>query len=161
MKKILIVMSIVILPVFAIAAPGPPANNSAINTAIAAMTVDSQHTATNWEVIDSMIIAKTDTCYTYYSFVGSVTLDPGQKLYIGFAGNGTTVTIPADTTIYEWSAKETASKSFNVGIMYLDSLISQTDKSDTVVVWGAIKGSTNQEKVTVSGQLVGVVVDID
>ena len=150
-----------LLPVMSFAQAGPPANNSTINTAISATTIDSQWTQTNWEMIDSMIIAKTDSCYTSYSFVGTVVLAPGNKLYIGFSGNGTSVLIPADTTIYEWSANEAYSKTFNIGIDYLDSLISQTDASDTVVVWGAVKGSTNWEKVVITGQLVGAAVDID
>ena len=160
-KLILIVGLIVLLPILSMAQAGPPANNSTINTAISAQVIDSQWTTTNWEVIDSMIVAKTDSCDTYYSFVGSVILDPGQKLYIGFSGNGMTITIPADTTIYVLSRRNFGSQTVEIGIKYVDSLRSQTDASDTVIVWGAIKGSSTQEKVTVSGQLVGTVVDFD
>ena len=161
MKKILLTVMFVGLATMAFGQAGPPANNSTINTAISAQTIDSQWTTTNWEVVDSMIVAKTDTCDTYYSFVGSVTLDPGQKLYIGIAGNGMTITIPADTTIIEWSAGEPFPQLIEFGVVYVDSLRSQTDASDTVIVWAAIKGSTAQEKVAISGQLVGTVVDVD
>ena len=159
--KRFILLSVLLFATASLTFGAAPANNSAINTAIASQVIDSQWTGTVWSMVDSMIVAKTDSCYTYYSFTGSATLYPGQKLYLGISGNGTTITIPAIYSTYEWSAKEPYSRVVKFGVNYLDSLISQTDASDTVVVWSAVKGSSSSEKVAVSGQLVGTVVDID
>lgn len=129
-----------------------PVNNSTVNTLISADTIDCQHTASEWEYIDSMIVQLTDTADVIYTFTATATLRPGQKLYLGFVdatGNAYTLTSPpnVDTVTYELSDKEHYSQSFNIGITFYDSLMSQTDRYDTIYVVGSVRGSTTWDEV--------------
>lgn len=134
---------------------GAPANNTTKNTAISGAAVDSQHTCSVWNVIDSMIVIKTDSCYTYYSFVGTAVMNHDDVLYIGFSGNGGTVTVPAETLIVYSPKVGFSVDTVSFGIDYVDSLWSATDANDTVIVWGACRGGTSMEEIKVSGTLVG------
>ena len=150
MRKLVLLGLILFIVPFVMGAA--PVNNSTVNALISVDTIDCQHTAPTWEFIDSMIVRLTDTADVIYTFTASVTLRPGQKLYLGFVdatGNAYTATSPpnVDTITYEWSAREHYSKSFNVGITFYDSLMSQDDRYDTIYVVGAVQGSTDWERV--------------
>ena len=120
-----------------------PTNNSATSTT-ASLTVDSQWTGSVWQLAESLIVIKTDTANTYYTFSAQAILRPGQKLYYGFVDGATTV----PTTIYrvENPLVGYAPDTFLIGASYLDSLLSQTDANDSIGVYVACGGSSIPEK---------------
>jgi len=145
------------------AVAGPPANNSEFRQVADTMTIDSQHSV-NWEYVDSMVIAKTDTCYTVYTVSGTAILDPGDVLYIGIKdGEGDYDAAADDTLVVRAHRWPPGGKSYvPFSFIYLDSLISQTDASDTIYVTGAVKGSATWETVMIDNlHFTCEVIDID
>lgn len=157
MKKLIVLG---VLGLFAIGLMGaaPAINNWAAYKG-ASITIDSQWTSTEqWELIDSIITVKTDTCYTVYSITGVAVLGPGDRFYFGFDDGGGAGGLPVDTFIVE-QFQQSGIKPVRVpfSFQYIDSLISQTDANDTIYWYGAIGGSGASEKV----QLEDVVIQVE
>lgn len=163
LRSALAVLVVVLMAGLVQAVAGPPANNSEFRQVADTMTIDSQHSV-NWEYIDSMVIAKTDTCYTVYTVSGVAILDPGDVLYIGIKdGEGDYDAAADDTLIVRAHRWPPGGKSYvPFSFIYLDSLISQTDASDTIYVTAAVKGSAAWETVMIDNlHFTCEVIDID
>lgn len=157
MKKLIVLAVIGILSLSVMGAA--PAINEWAAYLGDTLTVDSQHTASVWELVDSIIIIKTDTCRTVYEFSGYVSLNPSAKLYVGFDDGGGKSGAPVDTFIVE---NPGYSKVFNTyfSFKYLDSLVSQTDENDTIYFYVAKGGSGSGEGVVIkNGILTAEVLD--
>lgn len=154
-NRLLILFGLVLagLAVFAAA----PANNSQTQTTTT-VTVDSQYTTT-WQVLDSMIVIKTDSCDTYYHGKAQVTIKPGQKLYYGLKDGAAAV---VDTHILELSYEADSAETVEIGCAYVDSLRSQTDANDSIQFVAAAGGSAPPDAVVVDSiRLTGTVIDFD
>lgn len=154
MKKLLFVVAMLAMAGSVMGQSGPPANNSSINAGLegtTTATVDSQWTGV-WYFVDSTIVVMTDTCDTWVQAYGLVTLDPGNKLYIGILAGGTEdgAGVASDTVIVTWPATEPYPTTLPFSILYVGSLRSQTDANDTVYVTMAVKGSSPQEEVDIA-----------
>lgn len=169
MKKILLLLLVLAIPGLLFAQSSPPDNNSAM-TALLTDTVTTQHTDT-WQLIDSLVILKTDTCDYVYTATGSVTLVRGQRLYIGLrignngnqsAGQGVNINYTALNNIYELPVGSAREKTYKYVITKVDSLLNQTDITDTVYVYAAVKGSAPQERlILVDNRLTATIIDKD
>ena len=148
MKRLILGVVLSLCAVWAMAAA--PTNNSVMNTVSTATAVDSQHNSAAWNYVDSMIVIKTDTCYTDYIVCGYATVSPGDKLYIGLIDGGSDVgASPTDTSIFTYSARNRGNGSLYFYAHYRDSLESQTDANDTIYVVAAVKGGSKWEEVTI------------
>ncbi|MCK4783467.1 MAG: hypothetical protein KAV87_06930 [Desulfobacteraceae bacterium] len=146
-----------------------PANNSAL-TALVTDTVTTQHTAT-WQIIDSLVVVKSDTCDYVYTATGTVTLVKGKKLFIGLRigsdsdqtdSQGVNISYTALQNVYELPVGSRRPKTYNYVITKVDSLLSQTDITDTVYVYAAVKGSTTQEQLVLTdNRLTATIIDKD
>ena len=147
MKRIL---PLIILSVFAavMVMAAAPAYNE-YQATFDTLTIDSQFTAVQWELIDSIIVIKTDTCYTRYTVFGIAVLDPYDKLYIGFDDGGGAAGMPLDTVKLSGFGHRVGQVSLPFSVAYGDSLIHQTDANDTIYLYMAVGGSTAGEKVFV------------
>lgn len=115
------------------------------------MTIDSQFSVTAWELIDSTLLIKTDTCFTRYSISGYAELSQGNILYIGFVDGGDGSAAATDTFKVKLGDRgPTRGKAFiPFHFVYLDSLIGQTDANDTIYVTGAVGGGSQWDKVMI------------
>lgn len=140
LKRITLLVAIGLLATVVFAA-APEYNNWA-NANIDTMTIDSQWTSA-WEFIDSIIIIKTDTCYTLYTIQGMALLGYNDVLYIGFIDGGHDLTVaPADTLIIKSPAVYSVDPTYiPFRFTYLDSLESQDDLNDTIYFMAAVSGS--------------------
>lgn len=126
-----------------------PAQNEWANSLGDTLTVDSQFTSV-WELLDSIIVIKTDTCYTLYTISGMAQMTPGDKLYIGFTdGGGAPAASGATDTflVYCDPGLQTSPAYVPFSVTYLDSLIHQTDANDTIYFQAAVGGSGKPDKV--------------
>lgn len=159
MKRLGILFGLLVIPLMIWGAD--PANNSVSKTT-ATITIDSQHTAALWELVDSTIVAKTDSADTYYHISGTAAMDAGDRLFIGIATGSTTQ--PVDTFEISIPKELNIGKAVTVyfGFVYVDSLRSQTDADDSIFVRAAVGGSSNPEKVTLTTvRLTGTVINFD
>lgn len=142
----------------ALATMGPaPAPNGQSQTT-ATFTVDSQWTAT-WQMAESMIVIKTDSCDTYYHASATVVLSPGQRLYYGMKDGAAAV---VDTHSIELPAYVQQNYTFQIGASYVDSLRSQTDANDSIQFVVAVKGSAPPDQVIITSiRISGTVVNMD
>lgn len=156
--KRLILVALLCLPILAYAAA--PTNNSA-HQSDASQAVSTQHTATAWTTIaDSMIVTKTDTCNTYYMLQGSVILNEGQTLFLGFRDGD--AGLYSDTVAYGYPEGAMGPITIKFGHIYFDSLRSQTDAADTIVAVASVRGTGMGESVTLTNcYLTGTVIDYD
>jgi len=146
MKRLVFLLGLLALA--AVLMAGAPANNSRRVT-VASATVDSQWTG-NWQLIDTLIIVKTDSCETYYHFTATAILKPGQTLYYGFR-DGTALLTPNDTHSVSVPFSATSPDTFQIGSSYIDSLLSPTDANDTLKVLMACRGTgVGERRVAVS-----------
>jgi hypothetical protein len=136
-----------------------PVNNSATELT-ASTVVDSQYAADAWTSIGSqMVVSKTDTCDTYYHFSGYITLQPDQRFYVKFLDGAAT---ESTARVYQLPEGSDAAMTIYIGAVYVDSLRSQTDASDSITVKCAVGGDTHWEEVTLVGaRLTGTVIDFD
>lgn len=149
MLRKLIFLGLLGLAATALFAAAPESNNWFNN--IDTMTVDSQFSGGYWELVDSIIVIKTDTCYTLYTISGTAVLGYNDKLYVGFIdGGGSVVASPADTLIVKSPAvHSTDDVRIPFHFSYLDSLVSQTDANDTIYFVMAVGGSSSIDRVMV------------
>jgi len=128
-----------------------PAINEWANKVADTMTVDSQYSGGSWELVDSIIVIKTDTCYTLYTIEGTALLGYNDKLYVGFIdGAGDPTANPSDTLIVRSPATYSIDIAYvSFRFTYLDSLVSQTDANDTIYFVLAVGGSAPSERVMV------------
>ena len=164
MKKLTIVLALVLLS-FTISWAATPDNNSIIKAATTA-TVSADHSATTWTAVDSLIVIKTDTCYTLYTLTGTATMDPWDVLYIGIHdGGAVTTAVPSTDTLVVYPPNRPGTigpQTVEFGFTYLDSLISQTDANDSIYVTAAVRGNTTVEQVALSSVILSAaVVDKD
>lgn len=158
MKRIVLLIAALAMP-FSVMAAAPDANThgqSAITD-----TVDVDWSTTTWEFIDSIVMPKTDTCFVFYTAVGTAVIDPGNTLYLGWNLNGQSPTgIPDDTSIFSCPLSSRQSLTVDFGITFKDSLISQTDRTDTLFFVGAVSGSAGAQRVIISSVVVtGILTD--
>ena len=146
MKKLILMCALGVM-VIGLMAAAPAINNWAANLG-ATFVVDSQSTSTQWELLDSIIVIKTDTCYTEYTMKGTAILGSYDKLYLGFDDGGGAGGAPLDTFIIVGDNSQRSEMQVSFAVSYLDSLISQTDANDTIYFYAAVGGSSSQEKVT-------------
>lgn len=153
MKRLIPVAVVGVLVCSVVMAAAPAFNGFVYK--VDTMTVDSSlPDAQGAELIDSVIVVKTDTCYTLYTLSGRAQMDPWDKLYITFVDGGgadssTSITAGVDTVLVQpqnpgrFDKKEWVTFS----ACYLDSLISQTDANDTVYVRVHCGGTSQFDKV--------------
>ena len=157
MKKLIFIVVGVVIVAGTAWASSPPTNVSAVIDNRATVTVDNQHTGL-WDTLGSISAALDDTCYAIWTWRGTVTLWPGQKLYAGLVCStlddpiaaATVRVVPNDTLILEWHADAKNSHTFDFAVWYMDSLVTQTDTTKKVYAIAAVKGSTDQEKVVIT-----------
>lgn len=122
-KRIILCGLLAIVPIWLMAAA--PTNvgrtvtltgTTVLTAATDTMTVDSQWEGA-WELVDSVILIKDDTCYTTYTFSAKVTLKPGQKLFYGFKDGGTGTAV-IDTNICELPFRARESETFSISAVY-------------------------------------------
>ncbi|MCK5603414.1 hypothetical protein KAR91_16130 [Candidatus Pacearchaeota archaeon] len=157
MKKLVIGLALLVMGAVAMAAA--PDCNSA-NETDATATLTAPHDSVAWNVIDSVIVIKTDTCDTHYHATGQAILQPGQRLYIGWV-DGETATILNQKT---WQVPFGSKVAMTVqwGNYYADSLRSQTDANDSIQLVGAVMGTGVTEKIIVTSTiLTATVIDVD
>ena len=155
MKRIILLLGVCAIAIGVMAAA--PANNSQTKTT-ATSNIDSQWTAT-WFEIDSMVVVKTDTCDTYYHVTATVLIKPGQRLYYGIQDG---VAAVLDTFILRLRADADSAETVEIGVDYVDSLRQQADLNDTIRFVCAVGGSSNAERVLVTGvRITGTVIDFD
>lgn len=154
-KRIVLLGLLAIIPIWLMAAAPTNVGRTVtltgtlpVTAATDTMTVDSGWDGA-WELVDSVILIKDDSCYTSYLFTARVTLQPGQKLFYGFKDGGTGTAV-FDTNICELPLRAREPKTFTISAQYQDSLLSQTDANDTIKVYVAVAGSTKQERVLLS-----------
>lgn len=126
-------------------------------------TVNIQHTASTWKPVSTtpMIYTMTDTCFAVATVSGYAVLDPGDKLYIGIrnaAGGNDSVVV--DTFQFNADENQHGQVLLPFTIMYIDSMDSQTDDTDTLFVNAACGGSSVSEYVQLKN-VYGSVVIID
>lgn len=128
-----------------------PSTNNWANKVADTMTVDSQYSGGSWELVDSIIVIKDDTCYTLYTIEGTALLGYNDKLYVGFIdGGGDPTANPGDTLIVRSPAVQSIDLAYvSFKFTYLDSLVSQTPANDTIYFVLAVGGSAASEKVMV------------
>lgn len=164
MKKIAILFAVLnLLAIPFLLEAADPTNNSITSTE-SSTAIDSQHTGV-WQKVDSVVVIKDDSCDTYYHVGGTITLQPGQKFYLGFM-KGIASAIEAsmkNKKTYQLPVSARQSMSLTVGNYYIDSLRSQDDANDTIYVYCAVQGSnTNQDRVTITNlRLTGTVINMD
>ena len=86
MKKIIVIALVLMGSMVYSAAP---ANNSAMNAVVATTTISADHSGIAWTLLDSIIIIKTDTCYTVYTISGVAVMGFDDRCYLGFARSDT------------------------------------------------------------------------
>jgi len=133
------------------------------------ITVDSQITE-GFEQLASVIFTMTDTCNVLITVTGVAYLDPGDQLWIG-AGNDSANRVSATNLdpnnnydsikVAEWPARMGVSVHLPFVATFFDSLTSQTDKTDTAFVNGAVKGSSGIDKVMIENFAVSVQIGDD
>lgn len=151
MKRILLLVGIGCTLLAAAIFGAAPAANTDIEKLGDTLTVDSQFTGA-WELLDSVIVAKTDTCFTVYTIEGHAELDPDDILYVGFIDGGGAPgarndTLIVDTFIFYPDHGQTSKSVVAFKAMYIDSLISQSATADTIYYMAAVKGSAGSQKV--------------
>lgn len=124
-----------------------PATNNAAKKVADTLTVDSAFDADAWELLDTVVVVKTDTCFTLYTISGVAEMDPADKLYIGFGDGYAGDSAAVDTFLYKGGYKQYGKVRVAFTATYLDSLISQTDANDTIYFRAAVGGSSHSEKV--------------
>lgn len=124
-----------------------PADNNWANFLGASTTLDSQYTAAQWELLDSIIVIKTDTCYTLYTISGVAVLDPNARLYVGFDDGGGAGGLPVDTLIVEGVYPQSGQARIPFTFTYLDSLISTTDANDSIYFYAANGSNATKVKI--------------
>ena len=155
MKKLFLLGLLGLFVAFATMGPAPALNTQSQLTA--SMVIDSQWTGV-WKVAESLIVIKTDTCYTYYHATATVTLQPGQRLYYGLKDGATGV---LDTIIAENPDRARKAVTFKIGAAYVDSLKSQTDANDSIQFVAAVAGKGKPQRVTLTDiRLTASIVDI-
>ena len=147
MKRVILLVGLALLCTVGLYAAAPDAHNEVHK--LADQVIDSQYTA-SWEYIDSVIVIKTDTCYTLYTISGVAVLGPGDKLYVGLSdGGGDYTKAAADTIIVAGDISQRGTIRIPFSLTYQDSLVSQSDLNDTIYVTAAVGGSAASEKVTI------------
>jgi hypothetical protein len=124
-------------------------------------TVDAQKSGT-WDSLASLIVVASDTGALYVSIQGTAVMDPGDKLYVGFACHQAvgaaapnidtfTVAAPRGVTgkqyipfFFEYMVCDTVSTATGLGDPFLGYIGAVTD---TVKFRGACGGSTTKEYV--------------
>ena len=157
MKKILIVMSLVLCAGLAYGAD--PDNNSTYNQT-ATISVTADHSVATWTEIDSSIVLETDSCDVYWLAQGTAVLQPGQRLYIGFRDSPT----GTRTNIKSFQVPHGSKGPMTIywGNFYQDSLLSQTDKTDSIFLDAAVMGTgVNEKVVTTVINYTGTVINRD
>ena len=149
LKKLLLLGIVGLLIIGSTAFGAAPELNGIQKATADTMTIDSQFSVTAWELIDSTLLIKTDTCFTVYSISGYAELSQGNQLFIGFVDGGDGSAAATDTFKVKLGDRgPTRGKAFvPFHFVYLDSLISQTDANDTIYVTGAVGGGSVWEKV--------------
>ncbi len=136
------------------AAPAPNGQSQTTST----FTVDSQYTSV-WQMAESVIVIKTDSCDTYYHASATVILDPGQRLYYGLKDGGAAV---VDTHIIQLPSYVQRSYTFQIGASYVDSLRSTTDANDSIQFVVATGGNAPADQVIITSiRISGTVVNFD
>lgn len=164
MKKLLLLGIVGLFVTGSMVNAAAPALNGIQKASADTMTIDSQFSVTAWEVIDSTLLIKTDTCFTRYSISGYVELSQGNIFYLGFLDGGDGSAAATDTFKVKLGDRSpTRGKAFvPFHFVYLDSLIGQTDANDTIYVTGAVGGSSVWEKVMLHHvRFSAEVIDID
>ncbi len=162
MKRLIFLCVFAVIAIAATVAWGAaPANNGHVES-IGDVVIDSEYTDDQWELIDSIITIKTDTCYTVYTITGIAVLDPGDKFYFGYTDGYSLDSLPADTFIVSWSMRHGVAGYVPFTFQYVDSLVSETDANDTIYFMGAVGGSSTSEKVTLQDVVIEArIVDAD
>jgi len=135
------------------------------------ITIDSEYTDARWEVIDEVDIAFTDSAYAVVTVSGVATLDPGDRLYLGFGRCNADAEIDStwfmdtcmvDTFIVELPVDIRWHKRVPFSFQYIDSILSQTDSTRYIKVVGAVGGSTHGEKVFLENlTTTGIILDLN
>lgn len=144
MKKLVLLFMLAIATSLLWAA-APSINNWSVK--IDSVTVDSQFTDDAWELLDTIIIIKDDTCNTLYTITGLAVLDPYDKLYVGFGDGYAGDSASVDTFIFEPDKRNRHTIKMPFIATYLDSLRHQTDANDTIYFRVAVGGASQGEKI--------------
>lgn len=116
-----------------------------------AVALTTQHTASEWTIIDSAIVITSDSANTIAEFSGIAVLDPGDVLYLGFTNDSAGYAVPLDTLIIEgitFSRGQTRVP-FTVRHVF-DTTAAVTD---TIFVLGAVGGGGIGEAVALEDAL--------
>lgn len=114
-------------------------------------TVTTQHSASTWQpVATDIIYTMTDTCYSIATLTGIAEMDPWDKLYIGIRADGANDSVCNDTFIVAPPPGGKGKQYVPFTITYIDSILSQTDDTDTLHVNAAVKGTGDGESVTLT-----------
>lgn len=158
MNKLKVLGLLMLMPLIVIA--GAPNNTSTYTTTKSTVICSTQITE-SWQIIDSLVVLRSDTAGVVYSVSGTVVLEPGDKLWIGLlnGGDGDNNAAATDTFTFEWPDDQPYNKTVSICGFIRDS--SSASTTDTVFVTMSVRGSSQQERVTVSDfSLVVTIVDI-
>lgn len=157
MKKLVFV---VVLGLAVTVMAAPPLFNNWMKSLGASTVIDSAYSADQWELMDSIIIIKSDSANTLYTMSGIAVLDINDRLFLGFDDGGGAGGLPLDTAIVSNFQNTAGPTRVPFYFSYIDSLRSQTDANDTIYFYMAVGGTGNSEKVTVEDVfLTGTVYD--
>lgn len=84
MKRILLTLAVLLIPLSSFAAA--PTFSTFVSITPDTIVVDSQHTG-NWEPIDSLVVARTDSGGFLITVTGWANLGPGDVLYLGLGND--------------------------------------------------------------------------
>jgi len=126
------------------------------------LTINVSHSASKWKAVNTtpMVYSYTDTGFAVVTVSGVALLNPGGKLYIGIREVCTNDSIVEDTFIFQADETQGGLVRMPFTIMYVDSLLSQTDDIDSVFVNAACGGSVAWDYVKLEN-VYGSVVIID
>ena len=148
MKKLLLLGIVGLFVAGSTVNAAAPAVVSQFKATADTMTIDSQFSVTAWEIIDSVLLTKDDTCLTKYTITGYAELSQGNQLFIGFLDGGDGSAAATDTFKVRGAGERHRGTAFvPFHFVYFDSLISQTDAADTIYVTGAVGGGSQWDKV--------------
>jgi len=144
MKRFLFVL-LTLLSVSAYAgAPTPFGHAQTTDT----VTVTTQYTDTLWQLLDSFVTIRSDSCYVIYTVSGVAELDFADRLYVGWRRGGGGNDLPTDTTIFPVFRYSGMSRiNYDFQSRFTSTQADTTNATDTVYLWAAIGGSTTAERV--------------
>lgn len=129
------------------------------------VTVDNQHTATAWDLVDSMIVVSDSAGAAIISLSGVAVMDPGDKLYVSFTNSAYTAAPVLDTFILDPKVPFMGSQRFPFYFEYLlnDSTVSDIRKlagaTDTIYAVAAAGGGGITEAVTLEDVVFEIIIN--